>query len=184
MDHRMLSRSNIFRAGLLIALSAAPTAAFAHPNIGPVHGFSQGFAHPLQGLDHIVAMVAVGMIAARRGGRALWALPCAFLTMMAFGGFLGMEGVKVPFVETGILLSLAVFGLAVMLRPKAPVIAAMAVTGLFALFHGHAHGSEMIAGASWTAYGLGFIFATALLHLIGIFAGLGVERAPSVGGSF
>jgi urease accessory protein len=128
------------------------------------------------GLDHLIAMVAVGMIAARMGSRALWALPCAFLSMMAFGGFLGMRGIPFPFVETGILLSLAIFGLAVCFNWKGPVVAAVAVTGLFAILHGHAHGSEMVPGTSWASYAGGFLLAAAFLHLIGIGLGIGVER--------
>jgi urease accessory protein len=159
-----------------IALTAVPGAALAHPSIAPTQGFAQGMAHPLQGLDHIVAMVAVGMIAARMGGRALWALPCAFLSMMALGGFLGMEGVKVPFVETGILLSLPVFGFAAAFNWKPPTVLAVAVSGLFAVFHGHAHGSEMTAGISGAAYGGGFMLATALLLFTGICFGTGLER--------
>lgn len=172
----MLAQTRSLRLVLEIALAAVPAAVLAHPSITQAPGFSQGMTHPLQGLDHIIAMVAVGTIAARMGGRALWALPCAFLSMMALGGLLGIGGIKVPFVETGILFSLPIFGFAAVFSLKAPTVLAVAVSGLFAVFHGHAHGSEMTAGASWAAYGGGFMLATALLLFTGICFGSALEK--------
>jgi urease accessory protein len=158
----------------LAALAAAllPTAALAHTGVGEASGFAHGFWHPIGGLDHVLAMVAVGAFAARLGGRALWIVPTAFVAMMAVGGFAGMEGVALPFVETGIALSVVVLGLAVALGWKLPVAAASALVGLFAVFHGHAHGAEMPVDASGLGYAAGFMLATALLHVAGI--GLGV----------
>lgn len=173
----MLTKARFLRTGIGTALIAVPAAVLAHPSIAPVNGFTQGLAHPFQGLDHIIAMVAVGMIAARMGGRALWALPCAFLCMMALGGLLGMQDIKVPFVEAGILLSLPIFGSAALFRWKAPTVLAIAVAGLFAVFHGHAHGSEMTVGVSQAAaYGGGFMVAAALLVFAGICFGTAVEK--------
>ncbi|MDB5507002.1 MAG: HupE/UreJ family protein [Devosia sp.] len=172
-------RARLLLALPLIALSlvAAPTAAFAHTGSGDTAGFLHGFMHPVGGLDHILAMVAVGVFAFVLGGRALILVPLAFVGMMAVGFLLGVGGVNVPFVELGIALSSVVIGgLATLGRPM-PVALAMAVTGLFAVFHGHAHGAEMPADASGVLYALGFVSATALLHLAGILAALGVARA-------
>ena len=152
----------------LVALGAAPAA--AHP--GPGDGFAAGFAHPLGGFDHLLVMVAVGLWAAQLGGRALWAVPAAFVAVMAAGGALGTAGVALPGVEAWIAASAVVLGLAVAFAIKAPVAAGAALVGLFALFHGHAHGSELPAGASGLAFGLGFALATAALHGAGLAAGL------------
>lgn len=170
----MPPRSYVARFGLGIALAAIPATAFAHPGHGIAQGFSSGFVHPLQGLDHLIAMVAVGMIAARMGGRALWALPAAFLSMLALGGFLGMQGRVLPYAETSIVLSLAVFGLALLFDWKVPAIAAAVVAGLFAISHGYVHGIEMAAGSQWAAYASGFMLAAALLIVAGI--GLGLQE--------
>jgi urease accessory protein len=145
----------------------APTLAFAHPGHGAA-GIAAGFAHPMGGIDHVLAMVAVGCLAAQMGGRALWALPAAFIGMMVAGGALGMAGIALPFVETGIALSLVCFGVAIAAGLRLPVAAGAAFVGLFALFHGHAHGAEMPETATGLEYGLGFVAATALLHLAGV----------------
>jgi urease accessory protein len=131
-------------------------------------GAVQGFAHPFSGLDHILAMVAVGLWAAQIGRRALWLLPLAFPLAMAAGGLLGMGGVAVPGIETGIGASVAVLGLLIALaaRPALPI--AIALVALFAVFHGHAHGTELPVAASPALYGLGFVAATTVLHLIGL----------------
>lgn len=167
------------RIGLTIAaaLLLIPTAAFAHPSIGNAHGFVQGLAHPLGGLDHILAMVAVGVFASQLGGRALWAVPATFVLVMALGGILGITGIAVPGVEIGIAASVIVLGAIVALRVKPSVAVAMAVVALFAIFHGHAHGTEMPLAAASMPYALGFMFATALLHLAGIALGLSIGRA-------
>lgn len=161
---------------LTLAGALLPTAALAHTGIGDTGGFAHGFWHPIGGLDHVLAMVAVGAFAARLGGRALWIVPTAFVAMMAVGGFMGMEGIQLPFVETGVALSVVVLGVAVALRWKLPVAAAGALVGLFAIFHGHAHGGEMPVDASGLTYATGFMLATALLHVVGIGLGLGVGK--------
>lgn len=159
---------------LALALLAAPTAAFAHTGVGDTSGFVHGFMHPVGGLDHVLAMVAVGVFAVVLGGRALWLVPLSFVGMMVAGFLLGVGQVGVPFVELGIALSAVVIGgLAALGRPM-PVAAAMAVTGLFAIFHGHAHGAEMPADAGGLSFALGFVTATALLHVAGILAAMGV----------
>lgn len=157
----------------LFALLGAllPSVASAHTGVGGTAGFSHGFLHPFTGLDHVLAMVMVGIFAWQLGGRALWLVPTAFVALMAVGGALGVAGIGMPFVETGIALSVVVLGAVVALRLRAPVAVAMAVVGLFAIFHGHAHGSEMPESAAGIAYGLGFMLATAMLHAAGV--GLG-----------
>lgn len=159
-------------ATLILLITAA--AAEAHTGIGSTMGFAHGFGHPFSGLDHILAMVAVGLFAANLGGRALWLVPLSFVSMMAVGGALGVTGIDLPFVEIGIAASVIVLGLAVAMQWNLPVAGAMALVGFFALFHGHAHGAEMPTDASGLAYGVGFIVATTILHLIGIGFGLGI----------
>lgn len=156
------------------ALTALPAAAVAHAGVHAAGGFMHGFMHPLGGFDHIFAMVAVGMIAAYLGGRALWLAPASFVAMMAAGGMLGLGRVEVPFVEIGIAASVIVLGLAVALRWGMPTFLAMALVGFFAIFHGHAHGTAMPAAATSLGYAQGFMLTTALLHLAGIGLGLGI----------
>lgn len=163
-------------AAAAAALTLLPQLAFAHTGAGAVHGFSHGFAHPLGGLDHLLAMVTVGIFAWQLGGRAVWAVPATFVGLMAVGGALGVSGIDVPFVELGIALSVIVLGGVVAFGLKAPLAAAMAMVGFFAIFHGHAHGAEMPANASGLAYGLGFMVATAGLHLAGIGLGMAIGR--------
>ncbi|MFG1477358.1 HupE/UreJ family protein [Xanthobacter sp. V4C-4] len=169
---RHLSRTAVAAA----ILTGLPTLAFAHTGVGATHGFAHGFAHPLGGLDHLLAMVTVGIFAWQLGGRAIWAVPATFVALMAVGGALGISGVDVPFVELGIGLSVVVLGAVVAFGLKAPLAVAMAVVGFFAIFHGHAHGAEMPADASGLAYGLGFMSATALLHLAGLGLGMAIGR--------
>ena len=138
--------------------------------------FMQGFAHPLGGLDHLLAMVAVGLYAAMIGGRALWLIPAAFLGAMAAGGALGTMGYGLPYTEIGIAVSVIVLGLAVAFRISLPTLAAMALAGLFAIFHGYAHGAEMPQTISGYEYAAGFLLATALLHGAGIALGIILER--------
>ncbi|MGA7488260.1 MAG: HupE/UreJ family protein [Xanthobacteraceae bacterium] len=159
-----------------VALTLVPTAALAHPGIGDAHGFVHGFAHPLGGLDHLLAMVAVGIFAWQLGGRALWLVPASFVLAMAAGAALAMLGVALPAVELGIAVSVIVLGAVVALGVKAPPAIAMALVALFAVFHGHAHGTEMPLDASGGAYGAGFLLATALLHVAGIAIGVAIGR--------
>jgi urease accessory protein len=162
-----------------LALAAVPVlagTADAH-TLAAVHGpgFHDGFAHPLSGLDHVLAMVAVGLWAAQRGGRALWAVPTAFVAMMTLGAVASGAGFALPLVEIGIAASLIVLGLLVTARVELPVALSAMIVGAFATFHGHAHGAEMPATAGALLYGLGFVAATALLHLAGIAAGLALR---------
>jgi urease accessory protein len=136
----------------------------------------QGFAHPLGGLDHLLAMVTVGLLAWQLGGRALWLVPASFVLAMAAGGALGMAGIPVPFVEAGIAISVIVLGAMVALGTKAPLAVAMALAAVFAVFHGHAHGSEMPLDAGGVAYGAGFVLASALLIAAGIALGAVISR--------
>lgn len=155
-------------AALLLIVVAG--AVQAHTG-GDVGGFASGFAHPVRGLDHVVAMVAVGLWGAFLGMPALWALPVVFPMVMALGGALGILGMPLPAVETAIALSGVVLGLLVAFAVRAPVWVAAVLVGLFAVFHGHAHGTELPGAANPFAYGIGFVVATGLLHLSGIALG-------------
>ena len=152
--------------GLLAVL--LPSAALAHTGVGRTAGFAYGFGHPLGGIDHVLAMVAVGVLAFVLGGRALWLVPAAFLGMMVAGFALGVTQVAVPLVELGIALSSVVIGAAAALGRPMPLGVAMALVGTFAVFHGHAHGAEMPGTAGGLRYAAGFVGATALLHAAGI----------------
>ncbi|WP_064685249.1 HupE/UreJ family protein [Rhizobium bangladeshense] len=173
------------KSGLLaLAAVALPAVASAHPAVGEAAGFSHGFAHPLSGLDHVLAMVMVGVLAFQLGGRALWLLPAAFVMVMAIGGALGVTGVNVPFVEAGIALSVIVLGAVVALNVRAPLAAALGMVGFFAIFHGHAHGAEMPEDAAGAAYAAGFMIATGLLHVAGLSLGYVIGRAGERQGVF
>lgn len=153
---------------LLAVLAMLPAEAMAHTGHGAAVGLSHGIMHPLGGLDHILAMVLVGILASQMGGRAVWLLPASFMGAMALSGILGMTGIAVPFVEQGIILSIIVLGAAVAFGFATSVPVAALVVGLFAVFHGYAHGAEMPETADGLAYGVGFLAATALLHAAGI----------------
>lgn len=150
----------------ILLLGVSP--AFAHVGHGTTESFAAGIAHPLGGLDHITVMVAVGLWAALKGGRALWIWPCAFVGVMLVGGALGMAHVDLPFVEPAILASVVALGLLVALAVDMPVALGAAIIGAFALFHGHAHGTEVTDSANGLIYMAGFALATAALHLAGI----------------
>ena len=161
----------------LMCLCLMVVPAFAHVGVGPVDSFNHGFLHPLSGVDHLLAMVAVGLYAATLGGAARWLVPTAFVGTMVVGGILGYEGFALAFVEAGIAASVVVMGLAIAVGVRLSTIAAMALVGLFALFHGHAHGSEGAGlGFSFLPYAAGFIIATASLQMVGIALGLGLDR--------
>src|ERR1051325_4357451 len=165
------------RTLLAAALVLVPSLALAHPGLpGHTHDVTTGFLHPLGGIDHILAMVTVGLFAAQLGGRALWLVPASFVAAMAAAGLGGMSGVSMPMVETGIAASIIVLGGAIALRISMPLAAAPALVGFFAIFHGYAHGLETPDTASGLLYGLGFVAATALLHAVGIGVGLAVGR--------
>jgi len=152
-----------------LALMAAP--AEAHIRQGEANGFLSGLAHPVSGLDHIIAMVAVGLWGAQLGAPAIWLLPVTFPMVMAFGGFLGLIGIPLPGVEIGIALSGVLLGAAVLLEFKAPLWLAAALVGVFGLYHGHAHGAELPPGEDGLLYSLGFVLATGALHAAGIAIG-------------
>jgi urease accessory protein len=158
-----------------MALLLLPLSASAHSETGTIGGFVSGFKHPLTGLDHIVAMVAVGLWGAFLGGQAMWMLPVIFPVVMAFGGALGVLGAPLPAVETGIALSGIALGLMVAFASRPPLWVAGIIVGFFAIFHGHAHGTELPASANAMTYSVGFVIATGLLHLSGIALGLLVK---------
>ncbi|MBL8831208.1 MAG: HupE/UreJ family protein [Rhodospirillales bacterium] len=169
-------------ATVLAAALLVPGAALAHTGHGSVEGLAHGFAHPFGGLDHLLAMFAVGLFAARLGGRALWIVPAAFVGTMAAGGLAGFEGLDLPFVEIAIALSVVAIGLAAAAGYVPPVAVAGAFVGFFALFHGFAHGAELPEGAGAVGYSAGFLAATALLHAAGVAAGLAGPRLVRAGG--
>ncbi len=150
----------------LLFICAQP--AFAHPQKGEAVGFLTGFRHPISGLDHVLAMVAVGLWGAQLGAPAIWLLPVAFPLVMAFGGMLGLMGVPIPGIEYGIALSAILLGAAVMFEYRPPIGFAAALVGFFAIFHGHAHGTELPPGQSALLYSVGFVMATGCLHALGI----------------
>lgn len=160
------------------ALLLVPTLAQAHPGHGAT-GFVQGFSHPLSGLDHLLAMLAVGLWSAQMGGRARWAVPATFVGVMALGGALGMAGLHLPMVQSGIAASVLVLGLLIAASARLSLAVAMPLVGLFALFHGHAHGTEMPASVSGFEFAAGFVLATAALHAAGIALGMGMQRMAS-----
>ena len=161
-----------------VALLALPAVAWAHQEAGQAAGFLAGFLHPASGLDHVLAMVAVGLWGAVLGPPAIWLLPVAFPLVMAVGALMGLLGLALPGVEVGIALSALALGamVAAEVRP-APWLAALVVAG-FAVFHGHAHGRELPEGASALLYSFGFVAATGLLHAAGIGVGA-VHRWPA-----
>lgn len=156
------------------ALALAATPALAHVGTGAHFSALTGFGHPFGGLDHVAAMVAVGLWSALGGGKRVWVWPAAFVTAMIGGALLGHSGVEIPFVEPAIAASLVVLGLLVALAVHAPVAVGAVVIALFAILHGHAHGAEA-PDASFAGYVLGVATATAILHAIGIAIGRGSE---------
>lgn len=162
----------------LLAFALVPSLAQAHPGHAghDITGIGWGLAHPFTGLDHLLAMVAVGLWAVQLRGRALWALPLTFVGAMSLGGALGMAGVAMPAVEPFLLISVLALGALIAFAVRLPLLAAMGVVALSALFHGQAHGTEMPAGANgWLTAG-GFVLATTLLHTAGVVGGLGLQR--------
>jgi urease accessory protein len=174
-----LATAFLVLATIAVPTVAVPTIAWAHPGHEGA-GFVHGLLHPLGGIDHILAMVAVGLFAAQLGGRALWLVPASFVTAMAVAGAVGMTGLSLPHVEAGIALSILVLGAAIALETAMPVAAAMALVAFFAVFHGYAHGAEMPETMSGLAYGGGFLAATAALHAAGIGLGLLIGRGSEL----
>ena len=166
---------------VVVALSmvlAAATPVFAHVQQGQAKGFVTGLRHPISGPDHVLAMIAVGLWGAQLGAPAIWLLPVTFPMVMAFGGFLGLVGIPLPGVEVGIALSALLLGIAVAREARPPIAFAAALVGFFAIFHGHAHGTELPPGQSGLMYSIGFVVATGCLHGIGIAIGL-IHKWPA-----
>lgn len=156
---------------VLMACSMLATASMAHTGQGYGGGFGAGFAHPILGWDHVAAMVAVGLWGAFLGAPAIWLLPIVFPLVMALGAAAGVMGIPVPGIETGIAMSAVVLGLMIVFAVRPPLWVAAVIVGVFAVFHGYAHGAELPSTANAFAFALGFVIATGLLHLAGI--GLG-----------
>jgi urease accessory protein len=179
-----MNRKSLQRLGLVALLAAitaviGPRTAFAHTGVGPAHDLLHGLAHPLTGLDHILAMFAVGLWAAGRGGRAIWLVPLTFIAVMTLAGALGMSGIFIPFVEPAIVLSIIILGFFVAAAVRLPLPVSVFIVALFALAHGYAHGAAIAASASGFSFSLGFAATTALLHAAGISAGLALQRLNS-----
>jgi urease accessory protein len=168
---RTMSLRNFRCLPLVIAGLALPQAAFAHEQVGVGGGLVSGFLHPLTGIDHLIAMVAVGIWGAQLGAPAIWVLPITFPLVMAIGGVLGILHIPLPMPEIMIALSALILGAAVAGRVRLPFAAAAAVVAVFAIFHGYAHGAELPKSADPLAYGVGFVVSTGLLHLCGITIG-------------
>jgi len=166
------------RRTAMMVLALAPAAALAHQETGQAAGFLSGLAHPVSGLDHVLAMIAVGLWGAVLGPPAIWVLPVAFPMVMALGGLMGLLGIPVPGVEIGIAVSAIVLGAMVLAEVRPSLWIAAAIVAFFAIFHGHAHGRELPEGASALLYSLGFVVATGLLHAAGIVIGV-AHRWPA-----
>ncbi|MCI1005389.1 MULTISPECIES: HupE/UreJ family protein [unclassified Herbaspirillum] len=172
-----LSTKTRARLGLLAVAALAAGTAMAHPGhpgstMDASTSMAAGFAHPFSGIDHLLAMLAVGLWAAQSKQRALWVLPLAFPLMMVAGALLAFAGLQLPAVETGIAASVAVLGLLIAFAVRLPLWGSTLVVSVFAMFHGYAHGAELPHGSSAALYGAGFIAATALLHAAGLGIGL------------
>ncbi len=159
-----------------LTLVTVPAVAHAHILQGEAGGFLHGFEHPLSGADHMLAMFCVGLWGAQMGGRAVWSLPIAFPLIMVVGGMLGIAGVPLPAVESGIALSIIVLGASIALLWRPPEWLALAVIGVFAIFHGYAHGAELPNATDPADYAIGFVVATGLIHIVGIAVGLLFQR--------
>ncbi len=160
------------RSGLTLVAALWPIAALAHQSGGEAIGFLGGLKHPVSGWDHVLAMVAVGLWGAQLGAPAIWLLPVTFPMVMAFGGMLALLGVPLPGGEIGIALSAIALGGVVLAEARPPLPAAALLVGFFAIFHGHAHGTELPPGANGLLYSVGFVIATGALHATGIGIGL------------
>lgn len=170
---------------LACALSVLAANVYAHPGHTAYGGLLAGFAHPLSGVDHLLAMIAVGVWAAQLGGRALWAVPLAFVSVMALGAAAATTahaGIAAGAIESGVAASLLALGLLVFRAQRLPLAAAVTLVGVFAWFHGAAHGGELPETADPLRYAIGFLVATALLHSLGLAFGAAMRRrAPLVG---
>ena len=154
--------------GAALALFFWASPALAHQERGQAAGLLAGLKHPVSGLDHVLAMIAVGLWGAQLGAPAIWVLPVAFPMVMAFGAALGVLGIAIPGIEVGIAVSAIVLGVMVLTEARPPLGVAALIVAFFAIFHGHAHGTELPAGASGVLYSVGFVVATGCLHGVGI----------------
>ena len=176
-------RLKTFLPSLALALLAAEPSS-AHTGAGTAFSFQSGFLHPLGGLDHLLAMFAVGLLAAQLGGRALWRVPGAFSAMMVSGALAGLAGIEIPGVELGIVISIVAIALPVAFALGMPAVMAMAYVGFFAIFHGYAHGAELPAGADAAPFIAGFTLATILIHGAGVGVGLACGRLAARPGGY
>jgi urease accessory protein len=152
----------------LLVLLAWPAIALAHVGIGSTAGFVPGLAHPISGLDHLCAMIGVGIWAAQRGDKAIWVLPLAFLLIMALGGAIGSAAVSIPFAERGVIVSVFVIGVLIATAKRMPLVLTTLIVATFAFVDGHVHGTEMPVSTSGLAYAAGFLATTAFLLLVGV----------------
>lgn len=149
-----------------------PTLVYAHTGIDDQSGWVHGFIHPIGGLDHVLTMIAVGLWATQMGGRTMWLAPFTFVAVMALGGLAGIMAIPFVYTELGIIISLLVFGMLIAAAIRLSLIVSVMVVSIFAFCHGYAHGAEMSQNVSGLTYALGFISATALLHVLGIGMGM------------
>jgi urease accessory protein len=156
---------------MLGALSLFPCSVLAHAGGGVFAGFESGFAHPVTGNDHLLTMIAVGLWAAQHGGKVLWIVPAIFVALMILGGVMAFSGIPVPYVEEGILLSVLILGIVIAVGLRLSLGIQAFIVGVFAVFHGHAHGTEIPFAAEAVTYSLGFASGTALLHAAGAACG-------------
>lgn len=165
-------QSSFIQFILTLLLLSLASVASAHTDAATLRGgFTSGFMHPISGLDHVVAMIAVGLWGAFLGKPAIWILPIVFPLVMALGGALGVAGIPIPYIETGIALSGLLLGLAVVFALRPPIWIAAVIVGAFAIFHGHAHGTELPNATNPLVFSIGFVIGTGLLHLAGIAIG-------------
>ena len=169
-------RLNTLKIGIATFIAAIPAFALAHSGHEHTSSIMAGFMHPLGGLDHLLAMLAIGLWAASLGGRAQLLVPMAFVGTMLIGGGLTIAGIHVPFIEQGILLSVILMGVLLLAAVRSSLAICIAIAGVFALFHGAAHGLEMPLNSSGIQYALGFASATALLHIVGMGFGTVITR--------
>lgn len=165
-----------YLCGAIAITLLVPRLASAHTGVGDPTGFWHGMEHPISGLDHILAMVAVGLWAAQMGGKSLWMVPGAFVLTMAASSVMGHFGLPLPGIEQGILASDFILGLLLLFAARFPMMVSTGIVAVLAIFHGYAHGAEMPSTALGLTYGLGFIISTATLHLVGMGIGFGIDR--------
>lgn len=178
MSERTLKKLQLFFPLLAALVLLTPAYAFAHVEQGQATGLITGLQHPWSGLDHVLAMIAVGLWGTQLGNPALWILPVTFPIVMSMGAMLGLLGIPLPGIEIGIALSSILLGAMVVGEVRPKLFVAALLVGFFAIFHGHAHGTELPAGQSGMLYSMGFVIATGCLHGFGIAIGL-VHRWPA-----